>query len=98
MDGDKAQDVRNCSVTQYEFDPSAGMNGKLILRDFNRVYYLSTLRNYGALPSRSTVSSGESLDARTLLARNLREKRKAIATFAESLKTEAGLRHRAEAW
>jgi broad specificity phosphatase PhoE len=39
MDGDKTQDVRNCSVTHYEFDPSAGMNGKLILRDFNRVYY-----------------------------------------------------------
>ena len=39
MDGDKAQEVRNCSVTHYEFDPSAGTNGKLILRDFNRVYY-----------------------------------------------------------
>jgi hypothetical protein len=39
IDGDKAQEVRNCPVTHYEFDPSAGMNGKLILRDFNRVYY-----------------------------------------------------------
>jgi hypothetical protein len=38
-DGDKAQEVRNCSVTHYEFDPSAGTDGKLILRDFNRVYY-----------------------------------------------------------
>jgi hypothetical protein len=35
IDGDKAQEVRNCSVTHYEFDPNAGMNGKLILRDFN---------------------------------------------------------------
>ena len=26
-------------MTHYEFDPSAGTNGKLILRDFNRVYY-----------------------------------------------------------
>ena len=39
IDRDKAQEVRNCSVTHYEFDPSAGMKGKLILRDFNRVYY-----------------------------------------------------------
>jgi hypothetical protein len=39
IDGDKAQEVRNCPVTNYEFDPSVGMNGKLILRDCNRVYY-----------------------------------------------------------
>jgi probable phosphoglycerate mutase len=39
IDRDKAQEVRNCSVTHYEFDPNAGTNGKLILRDFNRVYY-----------------------------------------------------------
>ena len=40
IDGDKAQEVRNCSVTHYEFDPGTGTNGKLILRHFNRVYYL----------------------------------------------------------
>jgi len=39
IDGDKAQEVRNSSVTHYEFDPRVGTNGKLILRDFNRVYY-----------------------------------------------------------
>jgi broad specificity phosphatase PhoE len=39
IDGDKAQDVRNCSATNYEFDTRAGTNGKLVLRDFNRVYY-----------------------------------------------------------
>ena len=39
IDGDKAQELRNCSVTHYEFDPNAETNGKLILRDFNRVYY-----------------------------------------------------------
>jgi hypothetical protein len=35
----KHKEVRNCSATQYEFDLSAGTKGKLILRDFNRVYY-----------------------------------------------------------
>ncbi len=44
IDGDKAQEVRNCSVTNYEFDPGAGKNGKLVLRDFNRVYYSEDLR------------------------------------------------------
>ncbi len=39
IDGDKAQEVRNCSVTHYAFDARAGANGKLVLRDFNRVYY-----------------------------------------------------------
>src|ERR1700674_4787359 len=39
IDSDKAQEIRNCSVTHYEFGPNAGTQGKLILRDFNRVYY-----------------------------------------------------------
>lgn len=39
IDADQAQEVRNCSVTHYAFDFHAGRNGKLVLRDFNRVYY-----------------------------------------------------------
>ena len=38
LDIDKAQDVLNCSVTHYVFDPNAGKNGKLVLRCFNRQY------------------------------------------------------------
>jgi broad specificity phosphatase PhoE len=34
---DRREDVANCSVTCYEFDPSAGRHGKLVLRYFNRV-------------------------------------------------------------
>ena len=39
IDADREQEVRNCSVTHYAFDPHAGKNGKLVLQDFNRVYY-----------------------------------------------------------
>jgi broad specificity phosphatase PhoE len=39
IDADQEQEVQNCSVTHYAFDPHAGRNGKLVLRDFNRVYY-----------------------------------------------------------
>ena len=34
---DHAKDVANCSVTTYEFDPSLGRRGKLMLRSFNFV-------------------------------------------------------------
>jgi broad specificity phosphatase PhoE len=34
---DHAQDVANCSVTSYEFDPNLGRRGKLALRLFNFV-------------------------------------------------------------
>lgn len=34
---DRQGDVANCSVTQYEFDPSAGKMGKLVLRRYNFV-------------------------------------------------------------
>ena len=44
IDGDKDQEGRNSSVKNYEFDPGAGKNGKLVLRDFNRVYYSEDLR------------------------------------------------------
>ena len=66
IDGDKAQEVRNCSVTHYEFDPSAGTNGKLILRDFNRVYcYEAPFVTMVPFPAGERFSLGESLDART---------------------------------
>jgi broad specificity phosphatase PhoE len=39
IDADKGREVRNCSVTHYEFDPSAGKEGKLVLRGFNRIYW-----------------------------------------------------------
>jgi probable phosphoglycerate mutase len=41
---DKDQEVRNCSVTHYEFDRGAGTTGKLVLRDFNQVYYSDDLQ------------------------------------------------------
>jgi 2,3-bisphosphoglycerate-dependent phosphoglycerate mutase len=39
IDGNPDQEVRNCSVTWYAFDLAAGANGKLVLKQFNRVYY-----------------------------------------------------------
>lgn len=39
IDADKTQEIRNCSVTHYACDSDAGAEGKLILRDFNRIYY-----------------------------------------------------------
>jgi broad specificity phosphatase PhoE len=41
---DRESEVENCSVTHYAFDPGAGSNGKLILRDYNRLYYPDELR------------------------------------------------------
>ena len=34
---DRAGDVANCSVTEYEFDPAAGKHGRLVLRAYNFV-------------------------------------------------------------
>jgi broad specificity phosphatase PhoE len=34
---DRAEDVPNCGITGYEFDPSIGKNGKLVLRMVNFV-------------------------------------------------------------
>jgi broad specificity phosphatase PhoE len=39
IESDKSQEVANCSVTYYACDPGAGKQGKLILQDFNRIYY-----------------------------------------------------------
>ena len=39
IDRDPEQDVCNCSVTWYEFDPRAGDRGRLMLREFNGVHY-----------------------------------------------------------
>ncbi len=39
IDGDPEQDVCNCSVTWYKFDPAAGDKGKMELREFNGVHY-----------------------------------------------------------
>jgi broad specificity phosphatase PhoE len=36
MEIDSSEDVMNCSVTHYAFDPKVGKNGKLVLRCFNR--------------------------------------------------------------
>jgi len=43
IDADRQQEVRNCSVTHYAFDQQVGKNGKLVLRDFNRVYYSQSM-------------------------------------------------------
>ena len=39
IDRDPEQDVCNCSVTWYEFDPRAGDKGRMVLREFNGVHY-----------------------------------------------------------
>jgi len=39
IDRDPGQDVCNCSVTWYEFNPAAGGKGKMELREFNGVHY-----------------------------------------------------------
>lgn len=39
IDRDPEQDVCNCSVTWYEFDPRFGRKGKMLLREFNGVHY-----------------------------------------------------------
>ncbi|MDB5796005.1 MAG: histidine phosphatase family protein [Noviherbaspirillum sp.] len=45
LDIDRAADVPNCSVTAYEFDPTVGKNGKLVLRLVN---FVAPLREAGA--------------------------------------------------
>ena len=39
IDGDPDQEVWNCSVTWYAFDPTAGEHGKMVLKEFNGIYY-----------------------------------------------------------
>ena len=39
IDRDPDKEVRNCSVTWYEFDSKLGGSGKMALREFNSVYY-----------------------------------------------------------
>lgn len=43
IDRDPEQDVCNCAVTWYQFDPSAGDRGRLLLREFNGVHYPAEL-------------------------------------------------------
>lgn len=43
IDRDPAHEVRNCSITWYEFDPSSGERGRLVLREFNGVHYPTAL-------------------------------------------------------
>jgi broad specificity phosphatase PhoE len=42
---DRAQDIPNCSVNQYEFDPAAGTRGKLVPR---RINFVAPLQEGGA--------------------------------------------------
>jgi broad specificity phosphatase PhoE len=42
---DRAADVPNCAVTSYDFDPTRGKNGKLVLRLVN---FVAPLREAGA--------------------------------------------------
>ena len=39
IDGDPDQEVGNCSITWYPFNPAAGANGKMELKEFNAIYY-----------------------------------------------------------
>ncbi len=40
LEDDRKEDIANCSVTSYEFDPTLGKKGKLALRLFNYVAHL----------------------------------------------------------
>jgi len=53
IESDKRQEIQNCSVTHYAFDPNAGEHGKLVLRDFNRVYYPTELLKAFPIPTTS---------------------------------------------
>jgi probable phosphoglycerate mutase len=37
LDIDRTDEVANCSITRYAFDPDHGKNGKLLLREYNTV-------------------------------------------------------------
>jgi broad specificity phosphatase PhoE len=39
MKVDKEDDVKNCSLTTYVFDPSKGEKGKLVLQEYNTIVY-----------------------------------------------------------
>jgi broad specificity phosphatase PhoE len=45
LDLDRREDVPNCGITSYEFDPSLGRRGKLALRQVN---FVAPLREAGA--------------------------------------------------
>ena len=45
LDIDRQADVPNCSVTSYQFDPVAGRNGKLVLKQVN---FVAPLEQAGA--------------------------------------------------
>jgi broad specificity phosphatase PhoE len=53
IESDKEQEIQNCSVTHYAFEPNSGEHGKLVLRDFNRIYYPTELLK--ALPVSTTI-------------------------------------------
>lgn len=42
---DRAEEVANCSVTTYQFDPAQGRRGKLVLKEFN---FVAPLEEAGA--------------------------------------------------
>ena len=44
LEVDRLDEVANCSVTRYEFDPSAGKQGKLVLREYNTIVPLLSER------------------------------------------------------
>ena len=43
IDRDPEQEVCNCSVTWYEFDPKPETRGRLVLREYNGVHYSAEL-------------------------------------------------------
>jgi broad specificity phosphatase PhoE len=45
LEMDRAQDIANCSVTSYEFDPALGKKGRLVLQLFN---FVAPLEEEGA--------------------------------------------------
>jgi hypothetical protein len=52
IDSDPDQDVRNCSITWYRFEPHAGEAGKLVRRQFNSCEHLAALETHE--PSRTS--------------------------------------------
>lgn len=57
IDLDPKHDVCNCSVTWYEFDPSVGEQGKLVLSEFNSVHYPASLASTPECRSKALAES-----------------------------------------
>jgi 2,3-bisphosphoglycerate-dependent phosphoglycerate mutase len=57
IDRDPEQDVCNCSVTHYRYDPRAGERGRMVLEEFNRVHYAAEFASTEECRKKARVKS-----------------------------------------